>query len=715
MPCAHTRATFCLPALHSQRRSQGRTNQASCASVCLEKYSACFWLFRLFVLLCLSSLPISHPSSCFRSRYCTSRFLFFLLTLLSVGSLSWLWSYWPFIHHRYYTVKHVQMMSDPIDYHSSGYDLEADTNFTAIKTRMGRNSAAKQPDASSSPRRGILSEPPSPAIVPQSELDSEPPSPSFVAAVISKETSNLADSLLDSSDAGRARKLAMHDVVDQCGCFGSDDTRSDYSSNAIQYPYTALSTPVSRKSMASETTSTPASTPFRSVERPKTLPVLKAQVTKTGRPANPVFSLDLDASPISLDEQSRFGDFDASDNPRAGRWTPTSKSDDGDSIPSDSTISPKAVLSLSAAAEGDIQMTDVDTLDRSHPSACLFVASLSSAHTLESLRIAVMNVFAKWDPLDVTAHRDSSDRPYAFVQLRSYEDARDALRECRGALIFDRPIRCEHARVNRAIFLASASKHLLRRDAENIFKKFGQLEFLISATIQYGRGNVRGWCAKFEYREDAIEAYFNLKPNEDCIIFYVQNPDPRIPTSMDNSSIFIRNLDAARVTTELLQTRFDVYGRIIDIEILNRSSSDSPSETLCALIKFTTMDEARNAIIQENKTLFLDRRIYICFGNMNKIPTAVKLAPAPKSNEASGKQSNGQGSNLSQVGFHTGQIPQQQFFVPGSFRGSKSVLADTTNAFNNQGTKSVVPLFTADANMYPTITAAYGPNAEVRN
>ncbi|KAK9432257.1 hypothetical protein V1505DRAFT_398685 [Lipomyces doorenjongii] len=514
------------------------------------------------LFLCCSSLPVLFS---FSILHITSPILLVVQYIYAIATIT----------------KRAQMMSDPIDYHSSGYDVDAERNFAAIKTRMGRNSAPKRPNLSSSPPRGSLSEPPSPCLLPQSQLNSEPPSPSLIAAGRANETSDMANNVTDSADANRDTRPVMHDDTDQGRCFGSDDTRSDFSSSAIQYSYTALSTPVSRKSMASETTSTPASTPFRSVERPKTLAVLKSQVIETCRPANPIFSLDLDASPMSLDDRSHFGDFDSSDNTNSGCWTPNPKSDDAESIRSDSTLSPKAVLGLSASAEKDVHMTYVDEIDRSHPSACLFVASLSSAHTLESLRIAVMNVFAKWNPLDVTAHRDSSDRPYAFVQLRSYEDARDALRECRGALIFDRPIRCEHARVNRALFLASASRHLLRRDAENIFKKFGQLEFLISATIQYGRGNVRGWCAKFEYREDAIEAYFNLKPNEDCIIFYVQNPDPRIPTSMDNPSIFIRNLDAKRVTTELLQSRFAKYGRIIDIELLNRSSSDSPAGTIC--------------------------------------------------------------------------------------------------------------------------------------
>lgn len=46
------------------------------------------------------------------------------------------------------------------------------------------------------------------------------------------------------------------------------------------------------------------------------------------------------------------------------------------------------------------------------------------------------------------------------------------------------------------------------QEAEKRFGKFGQLEFLIVATVPYGRGTLSGWCAKFEYREDAIEAYF---------------------------------------------------------------------------------------------------------------------------------------------------------------------------------------------------------------
>ncbi|KAK9464567.1 hypothetical protein V1512DRAFT_109061 [Lipomyces arxii] len=346
------------------------------------------------------------------------------------------------------------------------------------------------------------------------------------------------------------------------------------------------STPISQQSALScEMYSTPPTTPFQSSKRSKPVisldtPVHGPSVHAYDRsmdifPSSPSrFSVMPDVSNeldndsdghASLEESSKPG------KPRRLDFSTTSENHSG----SNNFQSNSTNQFINVSPNGTSTSHEVG--DRSHPSACLFVASLSSSHTLENLREAVAEIFAKWSPIDVTTHRDSADRPYAFVQMRTYEDARDALSECRGALIFDRPIRCEHARVNRALFLASSSKIMLRREAEIIFEKFGQLEFLISATTQYGRGVLRGWCGKFEYREDAIEAYFLLKQNDNFIMFYVQNPDPRIPTSMENPSIFIRNLDVRKVTRDLLNERFAKYGKILDIELLDQASSDLSS------------------------------------------------------------------------------------------------------------------------------------------
>ncbi|KAK9452508.1 hypothetical protein V1511DRAFT_464312 [Dipodascopsis uninucleata] len=346
--------------------------------------------------------------------------------------------------------------------------------------------------------------------------------------------------------------------------FGSEDVRMTYNS-------TTLSTPVSLKSGISDVRSTPASTPFRSCERPKSHPILK-QNGEQLKSTHPVFSLAHQGGHVGKASHRRRASFeglDSTGNPvRSDPFSNENERTDGSDTDSDiGTLSPESIKMNPI----DVALSNSNNGDRSHPSACLFVASLSSAHSLESLRTAVMNLFVKWNPIDVTTHRDNSDRPYAFVQLRSYEDARDALMERRGALIYDRPVRCEHARVNRALFLASSSKHLGRREAENIFRKFGQLEFIICATISYGRGILKGWCAKFEYREDAIEAYFHLKPLEDCIIFYVQNPDPRIPISAENPSVFVRNLSPVGVTTDMLEKKFAEHGTVIDVEIMSRN------------------------------------------------------------------------------------------------------------------------------------------------
>ncbi|KAK9476129.1 hypothetical protein V1514DRAFT_200566 [Lipomyces japonicus] len=441
-------------------------------------------------------------------------------------------------------------------------------------------------------------------------------------------------------------------------------TSSDCSASSDLSASTVLSTPISTQSNASYSRSTP-STPYRSAERFKsqTAAVAATKDDFVLNTTHPVFSLAADRRRHSLSEGGRHP-FDAE--------VVTDVDDLEDGVES----SPSALSSLleirSEDGKSDVSMI-VDSSDRPHPSACLFVASLPSSHSLERLRDAVISAFAEWNPIDVTAHRDSSDRPYAFVQLRSYEDARDALQARRGSVILDRPIRCEHARVNRALFLASVSKTLNRLDAENFFKKFGELEFLICANTAYGNENLRGWCAKFEYREDAIDAYFNLKLEEDLIIFYAQNPDPKIPGTSDNNSIFIRNLHYRKVTTDVLEQRFSSYGKIISIEMIYKDSEESSNspETSCALIKFAMMEEARDAIVNENKTLLFDRRIYICFANLSKVPTTIRLAPAPKNSES---------SSLDSMNGSPSKAQYQQY--PILQKPTRRVLADATNFYD---------------------------------
>lgn len=52
---------------------------------------------------------------------------------------------------------------------------------------------------------------------------------------------------------------------------------------------------------------------------------------------------------------------------------------------------------------------------------------------------------------------DSKNRPYAFVQYQTEKEAKEAIKNAQGALLNNRPIRCEPARVNRTLFLTPKS------------------------------------------------------------------------------------------------------------------------------------------------------------------------------------------------------------------------------------------------------------------
>lgn len=52
---------------------------------------------------------------------------------------------------------------------------------------------------------------------------------------------------------------------------------------------------------------------------------------------------------------------------------------------------------------------------------------------------------------------DNKNRPYAFVQYQTEKEAKTAIKNAQGALLNNRPIRCEHARVNRTLFLTPKS------------------------------------------------------------------------------------------------------------------------------------------------------------------------------------------------------------------------------------------------------------------
>ncbi|WBW73513.1 RNA-binding protein Msa1 [Schizosaccharomyces osmophilus] len=188
--------------------------------------------------------------------------------------------------------------------------------------------------------------------------------------------------------------------------------------------------------------------------------------------------------------------------------------DSSSSSPSPSpspSLSPKANSNSPAVSPHSTESTTAHTNlpnQRGKPIACLFVGSLNSSLSESQLTVSVKNYFQKWGPLlHVKVLKDWLQRSYSFVQFASVDDASTALKEAQNALLDDRRIRIERAKVNRTIYLAHPS-HLSNfsfSDIHQLLEPYGLIEELVKTK------DSSGYLVRFVYRDDAISAFVSLR------------------------------------------------------------------------------------------------------------------------------------------------------------------------------------------------------------
>ncbi|KAG9284397.1 hypothetical protein G9A89_023654 [Geosiphon pyriformis] len=251
---------------------------------------------------------------------------------------------------------------------------------------------------------------------------------------------------------------------------------------------------------------------------------------------------------------------------------------------------------------------------RGVPAACLFVASLASNRSDSQLQKAVAEHFAKWGKvINVKVLKDPQQRPYAFVQYEAIEDAKRALLQAPNTLVEGRPIRVEQARVNRTLFLGRLNRNFQEEDVKRLVLPYGDTE-----DIHLLRNNYTGrskCCAfvKFGFRDDAIRAYMGLKQNLAYITEWATNIERAIPRAddIDNLSIFVGLLNESAITKELLQQRFEQYGKIVELHLIKRPSRGQIPRPAFAFIKYENEDSTQKALNNENHSLFLGRTIRV--------------------------------------------------------------------------------------------------------
>ncbi|KAG7767738.1 hypothetical protein KL929_002861 [Ogataea haglerorum] len=351
--------------------------------------------------------------------------------------------------------------------------------------------------------------------------------------------------------------------------------------------------------------------------------------------------------------------------------------------------------------------TESSSAERGRPSACVFVASLSSNLSDDILCQSVSNHFKQWGTISlVKVLRDPANRPYAFVQYTKEEDAKRAIVEGQHSLLNGRTIRCEKARVNRTLYIETTNKALPESSIRSFLEKYGEIERLVSVDeksnlVDLHTGSHSYWFCKFVYRQDAISAYANLKVKPFWNVEWAQNLEDESSdtpeVTIDKYSIFVGQLDP-RINRDELIERFEQHGKIKEAILVNRPLNNF------AFVKFETRKAAASAVERENHSMFKFKTIHVQYREMynnyknkysNESGPKLNLAPPPVSfrrrhcyNSSSGNNNN----NHNFTGNKTKKAPT--FYRPrfGSFSGFPEQEMQPFSSFKRNNISNPPPL-----------------------
>ncbi|ANB14740.1 Rim4p [Sugiyamaella lignohabitans] len=288
-------------------------------------------------------------------------------------------------------------------------------------------------------------------------------------------------------------------------------------------------------------------------------------------------------------------------------------------------------------------------MERCNPRACVFVASLTSVLPDDHLCKSVTDHFEKWGTVKVVkVLRDLANRPYAFVQYSTVEEAKLAIEQAQRTELDGRAIRCEPAKVNRTLFITPVSVEKIgKSELEATLSRYGEIEDITLAKFSPAiRAPTESWFCRFVYREDATLAYAHLRSHEDWHAEWAQNLEHVVDANkevIDKYSVFMGRLNF-HVTEKQIRERMSRHGEIIECILVSKEPFMSQNEALdydrlnaFAFVKYADELSAARAIEEENHTIFLDRTIHVQYREFNHIKNrgrrslgpSLELAPPP--------------------------------------------------------------------------------------
>eukprot|EP01117_Protostelium_nocturnum_P013611 TRINITY_DN5098_c0_g1_i1.p1 TRINITY_DN5098_c0_g1~~TRINITY_DN5098_c0_g1_i1.p1 ORF type:complete len:448 (-),score=145.12 TRINITY_DN5098_c0_g1_i1:1293-2636(-) len=257
---------------------------------------------------------------------------------------------------------------------------------------------------------------------------------------------------------------------------------------------------------------------------------------------------------------------------------------------------------------------------RGPPEACLFVASLPTEVSEESLK-EFFTVEGK-EPIKIKLMKDRTDRlkNYAFVQYSEVELANQAILMAVSNTFEGKKVRVERAKVNRTLFIAKMEKSISSTQLRTIVEAYGPVDNV--TIIKNHQTNKSKGCGfvKFLHREHATNAYNGLKSTQKrwIIEWATSNNDPET-LGIDRNNIFVGGLNPINITKEEVEKRFGAHGKIESISLVNKElepftdeeSGEVVPRSAFAFIRYADPSSSALAIEQENGVEWNDRRIRV--------------------------------------------------------------------------------------------------------
>ncbi|KAK9777338.1 putative RRM domain-containing protein [Seiridium cardinale] len=317
------------------------------------------------------------------------------------------------------------------------------------------------------------------------------------------------------------------------------------------------------------------------------------------------------------------------------------------------------------------QVGGVDAQAFYPPNACVFVANLPESVDDLRLEAEVTRQFSDFGTVFVKIRRDARNMPFAFCQYTGAADAKIALTEGKGRMIYGRNCRTEPVRANRTYIMYRANGDDL--DVEEARQTLADLGFTafdrldqLPAHIQAEQGMSRSVLVKlknFDPSKELPAAFrhhhrYRVNPYDEQKGSQVSKPDVAEVWlqryEVNRRSIFIGDLPYGVGDLEAqLRDVLGEIGDVVNVTIVSRDPQNGRLPNVFAFVEFARPDMAAIAVERlRNRPLF-GRNVRIerkasrdsSTRQLTRLPSSAKdRYQSPRYNHALGYEGYGIGS-----------------------------------------------------------------------